>query len=93
MTLWVSSVTSRKIRRTVVVFPVPGGTAEDGGESAPALEGRLDEEGEFLELGVAVVEVVGDERELEDVRISEEGLVAAEKRQMRHRRIWRGGSR
>ena len=61
-------------------LPGPRRAAEDGGESAPAPEGRADKEGEFPDLGVAVVELVGDERELEDVRISEEGLVAAEKR-------------
>ena len=83
--------TSRKIRRTVVVFPVPGRAAEDGGESAPALEGRSDKEGEFLGLGVAVVEVVGDERGLEGVRVVEEGLVAAEKGEACHRRVWRRG--
>ena len=72
-------------------LPGPRGAAEDGGESAPAPEGRADKEGEFLDLGVAVVKVVGDEREFEDVRISEKGLVAAEERRMRHRRSWRGG--
>jgi hypothetical protein len=39
--------------------------------------------------GVAVVEVVGEIRELEDVRVAKEGLVVAEKGGMRHRREWR----
>ncbi len=70
-------------------LPGPWRPAENGVPGAGALE----EEGEFLELGVAVVEVAGHVGEVEDVGISEEGLVAAEKRRMRHRRIWRGGSR
>ncbi len=73
-------------------LPGPGRAAEDGGESAPAPAGRPDEEGEFLDLGVAVVEVVGDERELEDVRVPEEGLVVAEKGRVRHTSVWRRGS-
>jgi hypothetical protein len=51
----------------------PGGTAEDCASRAPAPEGRPDEIGKFPDLGVAVVEVLGDKRELEDVRISERG--------------------
>jgi hypothetical protein len=39
--------------------------------------------------GVAEVEVVGEIRELEDVRVAKEGLVATEKSGMRHRREWR----
>ena len=74
-------------------LPGPRRPAEDGGEGAPAPEGRADEEGEFFDLGVAVVEVLGDEREFEDVGISEEGLVTAEKGRVRHRRDWRRGSR
>ena len=74
-------------------LPGPRRPAEDGGESTPAPEGRADEEGEFPDLGVAVVEVLRDEREFKDVGISEEGLVGAEKGRVRHRRDWRRGSR
>jgi hypothetical protein len=38
-----------------------------------------------------VVEVVGDERGLKGVRVAEEGLVAAEKGEACHRRVWRRG--
>ena len=38
-----------------------------------------DEEGEFPDLGVAVVEVVGDECGLKGLGVAEEGLVVAEK--------------
>jgi len=69
----------------------PGRSAEDGAPGTPAPEGRLEEEGEFLELGVAVVEVVGHVGEVKDVGISEEGLVGAEK--AFYRRDWRRGSR
>jgi len=72
-------------------LPGPGESAEDGGEGAPAPEGRLEEEGDLLDLGVAVVEVLGDEREFKDVGISEEGLVVAEKPGMRHTSISRRG--
>jgi hypothetical protein len=43
----VSSI-SAKSRRAVVVFPGPGGAAEDGVHRGPAPEGRADEEGKFL---------------------------------------------
>ena len=74
-------------------LPGPRWPAEDGREGAPAPERGADEEGEFPDLGVTVVEVLGDERELEDVRVPEEGLVATEKRGMCHKRDWRRGSR
>lgn len=75
----------------VVVLPVRG-TAQDGAPRAPALEGRSEEDGELPR--VAVVEVVGETIcELEDVRVAEGGLVATEKRRMRHKRIWRRGWR
>jgi hypothetical protein len=39
-----------------------------------------------------VVKVIGETiRELEDVGVVEEGLVAAEKREACHRRVWRRG--
>ena len=42
--------------------------------------------------GVAVVEVVGETiRGLKGVRVAEEGLVAAEKGDACHRRVWRRG--
>ncbi|WP_261598375.1 hypothetical protein [Methanoculleus formosensis] len=41
-----------------------------------------------------VVEVVGETiRELKDVRVAKEGLVATEKRGIRHKRDWRRGNR
>jgi len=43
---------------------------------------------------VTVVEVLGETvRELEDVGVAEEGLVAAEKRETCHRRDWRRDGR
>ena len=66
-------------------LPGPRRPAEDGVPGAGALE----EEGEFLDLGVAVVEVVGHVGEVKDVGIPEEGLVGAEK--AFHRRDWRRG--
>jgi hypothetical protein len=41
--------------------------------------------------GVAVVEVLRGERELEDVRISEKGPVVAKKRRTHHGSVWRRG--
>jgi hypothetical protein len=42
--------------------------------------------------GVLVVKVIGETiRELEDVGVVEEGLVAAEKGEACHRRVWRRG--
>jgi len=65
----------------------PRRAAENGVPGAGAPE----EPGEFLSLGVAVVEVLRDERELKDVTVPEEGLVVAEEGGMRHRSVWRRG--
>jgi len=81
-------VTAEKIRRTVVVFPVPGEPRRERSRPGWRAGGCP---GEFLGLGVAVVEVVGNERGLEGVRVAEEGLVAAEKGETCHRRGWRRG--
>ncbi len=53
----------------------PGGASEDGVYRPPTLEGGVDEEGKFLDLGIAVMKVFRDERGIEDLRISKEGLV------------------
>jgi len=69
-----------------------GDLAKDPAERAPAPESRPEEEGGFPDLGVAVVEVVGEMiRGLESLGVAEEGLVVAEKRGVRHTSVWRRG--
>ena len=71
-----------------MVLPVPGVPRRTALPALPPWRaGALEEEGEFPELGVAVVEVVGHVGEVEDVGISEERLVGAEK--AFHGRDWR----
>jgi hypothetical protein len=52
-------------------------TAEDGAPRAPAPEGWPEKEGEFPDLGVAVVDLLRNERELKDLRVPEERLVVS----------------
>lgn len=73
-------------------LPGPGRAAEDGAPHTSASEGRPDEEGEFPDLGVAVVEVLGEIRELESLTVPKKGLVGAEKGRGPHRSLWRRGS-
>ncbi len=74
-----------------MVFPVPGGPRRTAERALPPPERGADEEGELLDLGVAVVEVLRDERELENVRVPEESLVATEKTGTCHTSVWRRG--
>jgi hypothetical protein len=81
-----------KTLRTVVVFPVPGGVR--GGRRRPALPPRRAgwrRKASLLDLGVAVVEVLGEVRKLEDLGIPKERLVGAEEGRMRHTSLWRRG--
>jgi len=78
---------SAKTRRTVVVFPVPGGASEDGVSRSAPPEGRVDEVREFLQLGVAVVEVLGEVGVIEDVDIPDEGVIVM----VSHRSLWGRG--
>jgi len=68
-----------KIRRTVVVFPVPGGPRRMAERALPPRSVGLMRKASSLTSAY--------------VGISEEGLVAAEKGRVRHRREWRRGSR
>lgn len=72
-------------------LPGPRRAAKDGAPRAPAPDGRLEEEGEFPDLGVAVVDLLGEIRKLEDLGIPKERLVGAEEGRMRHTSLWRRG--
>jgi len=56
---------------------VPGGAAEDRALRAAVPDGQPGEEGEFPDLGVAVVKLVGHVSELEDLAVAEDRLVVA----------------
>jgi len=62
-----------------------GRPAEDRAPRTAAPESRPGEEGEFADLGVAVVELVGHVGELEDLAIAEERLVVAKGFSLPHR--------
>jgi len=72
-------------------LPGPRWSAEDGGVSAPAPEGRPEEPGEFPDLHIAVVEVLGEICELKDLGVAEECLIVTEEGRMRHTSPWRRG--
>ena len=62
-----------------------GGAPEDRALRAVALEGRAGEEGEFTDLGVAMVDLVGHAGELEDLAGAKERLVVAKGGSLPHR--------
>jgi len=65
-------------------LPRPRRPAEDRAPGAAAPEGRPGEEGEFADLGVAVVEDVGHVGELEDLAVAKERLVVAKDLSLPH---------
>jgi len=66
-------------------LPRPRRPAEDCASRAAAPEGRPGEEGEFADLGVAVVDLVGHVGELEDLAVAEDRLVVAKGFSLPHR--------
>jgi len=68
-------------------LPGPRGASEDGVSRSAPPEGRVDEVREFLQLGVAVVEVLGEVGVIEDFDIPDEGVIVM----VSHRSLWGRG--
>ncbi|KUG19174.1 hypothetical protein ASZ90_011104 [hydrocarbon metagenome] len=72
-------------------LPGSRGAAEDGAPRARAPESRPEKEGEFPDLGIAIMNLLGKKRELKDLGIPKKSLVGAKEGRMRHTSLWRRG--